>query len=445
MHTLRLLLATTAYDEAFIGKVYDSIADVHNAVVRHAKKLLRMMNRNKRYRYARKHYGMANEAITKAETAVSDLKKELESLNGTKERDRKREICDRIMAKKAEITFLKPEMKRFSGEMNEVRKSLCLTKNDLERYASYFTKKYKGVLNSQQIQVEADRVWAGVERVLFGNGKDVHFKKYRDFQTIRGKQNTTGIRFCKETLSINWNGHVIPVAYKDKLNAAAVSGTKDRDLLYKLQSLSGDIKYSELLRLEFKDGYHYYVNLYIDGPAPKKLVPGKGSCGIDPGVSTEAAVMDRHLVLEELAPNCKKYDKEIFKLQRKADTIRRELNPEYYNPDGTIKKMPGVKRKWKTSDAYEAITQTIRVNYRKKTAYTKQSHEELCNGLISNASIFYTESMNFRALAKRAKETSRSDRTRKIINPDGTVKAVVLFKRKSGLGLLLTAGHRDCS
>lgn len=434
MHTLRLLLDTTAYDEEFIGKVYDSIADVHNAVVRHAKKLLRMLNRNKRYHYAKKHYGMANEAITKAEKTLTDLQKELESLKGTKERNRKREIRELLKAKKVEIADRTTEQKRFSEEMNEVTTELCLTKNDLEKYASYFTKKYKGILNSQQIQAEADRVWAGVEKVLFGSGKDVHYKKYVDFKTIRGKQNTTGIRFCKETLSIQWNGHDILIAYKDKLEAAAVNGTKDKDLLYKMESLSGTIKYCELLRLEFKDGYHYYVNLYIDGPAPKKLVPGKESCGIDQGVSTEAAVMGKHLVLEELAPNYKKYDKKIFKLQRKAEAIRRKLNPEYYNPDGTIKKMPGIKRKWKTSDAYEAIMRAIRVNYRKKTAYTKQSHEELCNRFLSNANVFYVENMNFPALAKRAKETSRSDRTRKIVKPDGTVKTVVLLKRKKRFG-----------
>ena len=62
------------------------------------------------------------------------------------------------------------------------------------------------------------------------------------------------------------------------------------------------------------DGYHYYANLYIDGDAPKKLTPGAGRCGIDPGVSSMAAVSEKNVFLEELAPEYKKYNKEILYL-----------------------------------------------------------------------------------------------------------------------------------
>ena len=84
------------------------------------------------------------------------------------------------------------------------------------------------------------------------------------------------------------------------------------------------------------DGYHYYANLYIDGDAPKKLTPSTGRCEIDPGVSSMAAVSEKNVFLEELAPEYKKYDKEIFKLQQKADRIRMGLNPQNYADDGTI-------------------------------------------------------------------------------------------------------------
>ena len=37
--------------------------------------------------------------------------------------------------------------------------------------------------------------WCGVERCLFGNGKELHFKKLMDFDTIGGKSNKNGARF----------------------------------------------------------------------------------------------------------------------------------------------------------------------------------------------------------------------------------------------------------
>ena len=204
--------------------------------------------------------------------------------------------------------------------------------------------KFKGILGSQQIQVEADRIWSGMEKVLFGDGRDIHYKKYRDVRTIRGKQNTTG-------------------------------------------------------------------------------------------VSSVAAVSEKDLVLEELAPEYKKYDKGIFKLQQKADRIRRELNPQNYAEDGTIiKRKPGQKRIWHSSPAYESIMQRIRILYRKKASYIRQSHSILCSRLIQSADTFPIEDMDFKALAKRARETRRADKKSVVTAADGTKKEVYKYKRKKRFG-----------
>ena len=269
-----------------------------------------------------------------------------------------------------------------------------------------------------------------MEKVLFGDGRDIHYKKYRDIRTIRGKQNTTGIRFIKDILSVLWNGHTIPVVCKERLDKAAVNGVKNKDTAYKLESLSGDTRYCEIVREEFMDGYHYYANLYIDGDAPKKLTPGTGRCGIDPGVSSMAAVSEKHLFLEELAPEYKKYDKGIFKLQQKADRIRRELNPQKSAEDGTnITRKPGQTRLWPSRPAYERIMQRIRILYRKKAAYIRQSHSILCSRLIQSADTFLIEDMDFRALAKRASETRRADKKSVVTAADGTKKEVYKYKR----------------
>lgn len=432
MHTLKLLLKTTKEDDIFIESVYRAVADVHNILVSEGKKRLRMLSRDKRYQYAKTHYGEAAAEVQKLEQKIAALEAKI---GGCQDDLSKKDLRKKLKPLKADRKQAEDARKRFSAELEESRNKYGTSENSMETFATRLNQKYKGILNSQQIQIEADRVWSGMSKVIFGDGKDIHYKKYRDFRTVCGKQNTTGIRFLKDILFVSWLGHTIPIAYRKKLDDAAVNGTKNRDLAYKLASLSGEIKYCEILREEFKDGYHYYANLYIDGEAPKKLTSGKGRCGLDPGVSTLAVTAEKKIFLEELAPDYKKYDKAIFKLQRQADTLRRELNPQNYAEDGTVIRMkPGQKRIWHTSLLYEKIMQEIRVLYRKKSAYIRQSHSGLCNKLLAYSDVFLIEGMDFAALAKKAKETSRSQKKSVVTMADGTKKEIHKFKRKKRFG-----------
>lgn len=440
MHTLKLLLDTTKEDDLLAETVYHAVTKAHNVLVAEGKKRLRMLKRDKRCRYAKKHYGEAASEAGDLDRKISHLEKKLDSC-GKKDKNIKKQLRQQMRELKAAWSAAEGRRKQYAAELNECLEKYGLTKNSMEAYATRkLNARYKGILGSQQIQVEADRVWSGLEKVLFGNGKDIHYKKYRDVRTVRGKQNTTGIRFDKNTLSVLWNGHVIPVTCKKKLDDAAVNNTGNRDLSYKLAALSGNIRYCEIVREEFMDGYHYYANLYIDGDAPKKLTPGTGRCGIDPGVSSVAAVSGHRLFLEELAPDYQKYDKLIFKLQKKADTLRRSLNPQNYAEDGTIIKMnSGQKRVWHTSPAYEKIMRRIRVLYRKKAAYIRQSHTVLCNSLVKSADTFLIEDMDFVALAKRAKETRRADKKTVVTKTDGTEQEVCKYKRKKRFGKSITS------
>ena len=79
-----------------------------------------------------------------------------------------------------------------------------LSKPLLEHYLKVCGKQFSKLLSSQQVQAEADRVWCGVKRCLFGNGKELHFKKLMDFDTIGGKSNKNGARFDLDAMYVNW-------------------------------------------------------------------------------------------------------------------------------------------------------------------------------------------------------------------------------------------------
>lgn len=80
MHTLKLLLRTTKQDDAFLASVFPAITNVHNEIVEEGKKRLRMLKRDKHYRYARGHYGACKKNCEGLKTQITALEK---SLDGT--------------------------------------------------------------------------------------------------------------------------------------------------------------------------------------------------------------------------------------------------------------------------------------------------------------------------------------------------------------------------
>ena len=108
-------------------------------------------------------------------------------------------------------------------------------------------------------------------------------------------------------------------------------------------------------------------------------------------------------------------------------------NPQNYNEDGTIKKG---KLQWKISKTCWRDKRKLTTLYRKKAAYTKQSHERQINELMRDANTFILEEMNFKALQKRSRQkTEKTDKTVEIEKKDGTKKEIRKNKRKRRFGL----------
>ena len=88
-----------------------------------------------------------------------------------------------------------------SKQMSSRRQEISLSKWALQSYIKVCGKRYRGLISSQQVQAEAANVWAGVEKCLFSKGKDIHFKKFMDFDTIGGKSNLNGARLNTDTMT----------------------------------------------------------------------------------------------------------------------------------------------------------------------------------------------------------------------------------------------------
>lgn len=387
MHTVQLILRPTEYEKVVINKRFHAVSHIHNVCVKHAKKLLMQLDHDNEYQSWHREYC----ALSKQK----DLSKV--------DRTRKLELSKQISTRRQEIG---------------------LSKWALQSYIKVCGKRYSKLISSQQVQAEAANVWAGVEKCLFSKGKDIHFKRFMDFDTIGGKSNLNGAKLNTDTMTVSWLGLELKCYLPKKAS--------DRD--YVLESLDHKISYCTIKKMMFSNGWRYYLVVTLDGDAPRRKYKTKiGVMGIDPGVSTIATVSDTVCILEELAPDADVYEKQIYKLERHMEVSRRISNPDNFNPDGTVKKRKDCKP-WVFSNSYKAARRKLKTLYRKKSAYILHSHRNLCNRLLKNADSFIVEKMDYAALAKRSSKTKRQNKPTDVIQKDGTVKTVNKFKRKKRFG-----------
>lgn len=154
MHTVQLLLKPSKYERYEIDRRFRALAHLHNVCVKYARKCMVRLQYDKDYAALRQQYMELSKKLSKKE----ELSKED-----------------------------KAEKKALSAQLAERRSAYGLSKSALECYLKVCGKQFSKLLSSQQVQTEADRVWCGVEKCLFGNGKALRFKRFMDFDTIGGK------------------------------------------------------------------------------------------------------------------------------------------------------------------------------------------------------------------------------------------------------------------
>lgn len=402
MHVLRLKLKTSEYQEHELEKRFRCIWHIHNVAVKYAQKQLNKMRNDMGYIAVIREYIQCKNVLKKA-----------------KNKSEKKELDTKI--------------KSLLAERQRYILGYGLTKTEIEKFCKVQAFRFAHLVSSQQVQKEVARVIDGVDDVLYGSGKELHFKKLSQTDTICGKSPTNGIRYFDNSHTSYYPKRIIPKFYAEiEYLGLQIEVTADFSDPYISQSLQGDISYCEIKRIMFENGWHYYVNLYIKSPAPKKniLVP-VAEQGMDLGVSTVATVSDNNAILEELAPKSSAYEAKIKKLQKKIDVSKRVSNPGNFNNDGTCK---SGHLGWNYSKNCLRKMKKVSLLYRKKASYVEHSHYILANKVLKNGNIIYTEEMNFRLLQKRSKKTERRDTTTTVAAKSGKVIQIKRYKRKKRFG-----------
>ena len=320
--------------------------------------------------------------------------------------------------------------KAIGKQLNEYRASIGLSKSGLESYIKVWQKKHSNHISSHQAQKEAERVMLSVEKIIFGNGKEIHFRKLSQTTTLCSKSPKNGVAFGRENMTFRW--------IKDTFSLKPV----DKNNLYMIQALYPNgkqplpISYCEIKRMMFPNGWHYYLNIYIKSTAPFKHYVGAGKAGIDPGTSTMAVVTEHKAILRELAPKTNDYTKRLKNILRAMDKSRRDSNPLNYTSDGKVIK--GCKL-WNKSKRYKELECKYKSLCRQKALYIKQSHCVLANEVLEHANNIIVEHMDYSMLQRRSKNTEHHSEPVTIKNRKGKQQVIRKYKRKKRFGKSLAS------
>lgn len=304
----------------------------------------------------------------------------------------------------SQITNDKKKDKLVYKEIDLMRKKYGLTEYSLHADVKEMQKHFRNNIDSFTAQKIASNLWRAYSKLFYGNGKDVHYKRYDTLNSLEGKANNTGIKFKNDKLI--WNGLSIPVKI-------------DYNNPYEYQAMQSEISYCRIIRKYVRNKYKYYLQIVFKGIVPIKINKetgeikhqlGIGDVGLDIGTQTIAIASNTDVKILELADKVQNIENQKQRLLRKMDRSRRATNPDNYNEDGTIKKQGNKKVRWNKSNHYTKHRNELRELYRKQADIRKYQHECLANYIISLGNKVYVEKMNFAGLQRRAKNTEKNDK-----------------------------------
>ena len=350
-------LKTEKYQEDILNKRFEIGRHIYNSLVNVSQKRYKEMIKTKKYRNL------------------------LSSLTGNKKTD-----------------------KTIWKQIDEMRRQYGLSEYSFHEDVKQMQKHFKDNIDSFTAQKIATELWKSYDKLFYGNGKKVYYKKYGELNSLEGKSNKTGIRF-KDDMII-WNGLKMPVII-------------NYDNYYEYQAMQSIICYCRIVRKFVRNKYKFYVQIVFKGNPPVKVDTetgeikhhiGNGDVGIDIGTSTIAIASESDVKILELADRVQNIENQKQKLLRKMDRSRRATNPHNYNEDGTIKKQGNKKVVWNKSNHYLKYQNELKELYRKQADIRKYQHECLANYIVSLGNKIYVEKMNFSGLQKRTKNTEKNDK-----------------------------------
>ena len=148
-----------------------------------------------------------------------------------------------------ELRYKKDKTKDDKLKLKSIREKYKLSSFDFNKDIKEIRNHYKENISSQVGQKLAKRLWSSFEKYMFGVGEEIKYKKKNTINSLEGSSNYNGIVF--DGVNVSYLDMIIPV----------IIPNDD----YTKESLKRKVCYCRILRKPGKRGYHYYVQLVLDG------------------------------------------------------------------------------------------------------------------------------------------------------------------------------------
>ncbi len=282
-----------------------------------------------------------------------------------------------------------------------------------------FAQHYKGIIPTKLAQMSIGiPMWTAFDKLLFGNGDIVHFKKHDTWSSIV-TDGRSGIRIV--SADNKTTGKMDSAAkyfclYSSKEGKDLKMPLKvDKKDLWLLEMMERDIHTVRILRKKVKGTCKYYVQISVTGaPAIKYNRDGKELHPVGDkklGIyidTTSITIVDNESVRTIDITMDNKIEEEIAKVNRYLDSSRRATNPDNFNEDGTIKKgivKDGQKHplKWTYSGGYKKARDKKANLQRVQAEQRKLRANKLANDIMAMGSEIVINDYPFQAAAMRKK------------------------------------------
>ena len=284
----------------------------------------------------------------------------------------------------------------------------------------------------------AEDIWRGVEKVLYEDGKMIHFMKKGELPILRAKQieRIITVKAIENHLVLSCVGMTLSPIIKDRFEEDEITAvlhylSSSDEIDAKAVKLFGDEGeiidtyrpcYAALRCEEIRGMLRVFILLTIEGRAKPKFDKegharhkyGTGVVGCDIGTQTIAYTSDKACGLKNLAERgnaISKSERMERLLLRKLDRLRRAMNSRNYNEDGTVRK--GFK-KWVFSENYIRERKRLSELQRKNSISRHLAIREDVNHMRSLGDVLITEPKNAKRLMARAKATTVNEKTGKV-------------------------------
>lgn len=341
-------------------------------------------------------------------------------------------LQDKIRMSSLELEKTKNELSSLKKTLKGFCTSMGFSEYSLHAYAGRLKKeKYEDKIGINIVQKIATAAWKAEEKVFYGNGHKVHFRKRGETTSFEEKSAKSGIIYKPADDSRKhkkWE-HVVIMGHPMHLKPI-----RKKDL-WLAKAMEHEIKYCRVVRKPHGKIYHYFLQIVMEGQPPVKHPIGKGTAGLDPGVSTMTYYTGENLEMLTLSPNIAYYQKKIKEASVVYERRRRLNNPQNYNPDGTIKKdTEDFKKVWIHTKGMQDAAMELKTAYRKQSEYVKQQNGYETNRILMQINSLNEEVMDYSALAKRAKKCKRQKRSSVVKTKQGKKKTIFKYKRRKRFG-----------